>query len=99
MFIEDGRAPYRERMQKYIADMALAVAMSTHKDILQDLRIDQKAVHEVAALAVRIALEKYDTENRTIVAQADSFERMAALRNNLKGPMSLHLHVPSETRK
>ncbi len=68
----------RDRMRIYIRDMATAVAVSTHKDALNEAQIPEHIVAEVAALAAQIAIEKYDAENRVIVAQAKSFERMMA---------------------
>lgn len=69
---------FRERMTRYYVDMAVTIALSTHKDSLDRAEADIKLTHEIASLAAQIAIEKYDTENRTIIAQADSYERMNA---------------------
>jgi hypothetical protein len=70
------RDPYRQRLQRYIQDMAVSSLRRQARLRLSARTIDEKIAHEIVALAVSIALEKYDTENRTVIAQAHSFERM-----------------------
>lgn len=77
---------HRQRMQRYFRDMAVNIAVTTHKDILSELGIDTELVSEIATLAAQTALEKYDVENRTLISQADSFVRMVEIRNRTRIP-------------
>ena len=81
----------RDMIKRYIRDMSVSIATSTHKDAVRQLgHADaDRLIHEVATLAAFTALERYDTENRIIVEQADSFYQMTIDRESLRPPAAI----------
>jgi hypothetical protein len=87
-----NEAPRHEAIKRYIRDLSTNLSVSTHKDFIAEIGHPEVArlCFEVATLAAHTALERYDTENRIIVEQADSFHRMIQDRENSR-PVAMHI--------